>query len=143
MNKKKKGVMRKQFSDYISDIDRLAENLQLHYGDSIVDLATFEEAYNSYLSEANANIKKKDFREKTFRVYRNKFSGVSREREVTKKTAKFLLEDETKKVRTEKKKFSEIGSVKKRVVRARKTVITRKKKKITVLRDKRGRFVKK
>ena len=133
---------RTKWTDYIQDMDRLSENLYLNFGDNITDYSTFEKAYNEYLAETNPSIKKKEFRDKAFNIYRKKYEGVSKGREVTKKTAEFLLEPELKQVRTQRKKFRKTGSVKKKIVRARGTTLQRKGKKIKVLRDKKGRFAK-
>lgn len=152
------------------EFDRLAERIYNEHGENIVDRDTFDVFFNRYMGSEDIT-RKRDvvLREKTFDYYAKNHSGVSTERIHEEAGGKNLAVDMAKTAKTivtDKKQYRKLGAgkvdlkgydtkpkfkkkldvtarVKGKIVYATQDTVIIKGHKITVYRDRKGRFAKK
>lgn len=140
------------------DAERLAENV-FNFNPTIRDRQSFEIAYDEYLKESPDARFNTKLREMTFRELVRSNPRVRNENLHKKAGGKNLKQDKKKNAKTivntrkeyiekgasnvDLKNYDTIAKRKNAIVFSRKDTITRRGKKVNILRDKNGRFVKK
>ena len=137
--------MPKSLAEYQADIDRMTEWLFTNRGQVIKNMDDFEREFKDNMNDGKSlsglgeKIQKKAFEE-----YRGKFDPeVSLEKDVEREERKIQRRDQVQDLVLKAPPKESVPAVSnKRVISARPSVITRRGKKVSVLRDAKGRFVK-
>ena len=157
-------MARQTLQDYEIASERLEEALFLERGGSIKDRDTFDLAVVNTFGEITG--KQKELFDRVFEIYAER-RGITKERLFTKSggkdfekdkshLAKIVVDDQKEYIRRgaqrvdlrgfdtpDRTRFPLEGKVKKKIVMIRQSQLTRRKKKVLIFRDSKGRFAKK